>query len=125
MQNIYPTLKYKDARAAIDFLEKAFAFERHAVYDGENGGVAHAELRFGSEMVMLGSRGEGDEQFNRSEGSSSVYLVVGDPDAHHERAKEAGAEIVRALRDEDYGSRGFTAGDPKGNLWSVGTYRPS
>jgi uncharacterized glyoxalase superfamily protein PhnB len=125
MQNIYPTLKYKDARAAIDFLEKAFGFERHAVYDGENGGVAHAELRFGSEMVMLGSRGEGDEQFNRSEGSSSVYLVVDDPDAHHKRAKEAGAEIVRGLRDEDYGSRGFTARDPEGNLWSFGTYRPS
>jgi uncharacterized glyoxalase superfamily protein PhnB len=125
MQNIYPTLKYKDARAAIDFLEKAFGFERHAVYDGENGGVAHAELRFDSEMVMLGSRGEGDELFNRSEGSSSVYLVVGDPDAHHERAKEAGAEIVRGLRDEDYGSRGFTARDPEGNLWSFGTYRPS
>jgi uncharacterized glyoxalase superfamily protein PhnB len=125
MQNIYPTLKYKDARAAIDFLEKAFGFERHAVYDGENGGVAHAELRFGSEMVMLGSRGEGDEQFNRSEGSSSVYLVVDDPDAQDERAKEAGAEIVRGLRDEDYGSRGFTARDPEGNLWSFGTYRPS
>jgi uncharacterized glyoxalase superfamily protein PhnB len=125
MQNIYPTLKYKDAHAAIDFLEKAFGFERHAVYDGDNGGVAHAELRFGSEMVMLGSTGEGDGQFNQAAGRYSLYLVVDDPDSHHARAKEAGAEIVRGLRDEDYGSRGYTARDPEGNLWSFGTYRPS
>jgi uncharacterized glyoxalase superfamily protein PhnB len=58
-------------------------------------------------------------------GHYSVYLVVDDPDAHHERAKKAGAEIVRGLRDEDYGSRGYTARDPEGNLWSFGTYRPS
>ncbi|HYN91371.1 MAG TPA: hypothetical protein VER75_05580 [Thermoleophilaceae bacterium] len=54
MQSIYPVLKYDDAHAAIDFLERAFGFERHAVYDGENGGVGHAELRFGDEYVMLG-----------------------------------------------------------------------
>lgn len=124
MQNIYPVLKYQDARAAIDFLEKAFGLERHAVYDGENGAVAHAELRFGSEMVMLGSSAEGRELFNQAAGSYSLYLVVDDPDAHHDRAKEAGAEIVLGLKDEDYGSRGYTARDPEGNLWSFGTYRP-
>jgi uncharacterized glyoxalase superfamily protein PhnB len=125
MQNIYPVLKYEDARAAIDFLENAFGFERHAVYDGENGAVSHAELRFGSEMVMLSSSGEGRELFNQAEGSYSLYLVVDDPDAHHDRAKDAGAEIVLGLKDEDYGSRGYTARDPEGNLWSFGTYRPN
>jgi uncharacterized glyoxalase superfamily protein PhnB len=66
MQSIFPVLKYDDARAAIDFLERAFGFERHAVHDGENGGVAHAELRLGDEYVMLGSTGEGDDRFNRA-----------------------------------------------------------
>jgi uncharacterized glyoxalase superfamily protein PhnB len=28
MQSIYPVLKYEDAHAAIDFLERAFRFER-------------------------------------------------------------------------------------------------
>jgi uncharacterized glyoxalase superfamily protein PhnB len=50
--------------------------------------------------------------------------VVDDPDAHYERARAAGAEIVRELIDEEFGSRGYTARDPEGNLWSVGTYRP-
>ena len=35
----------------------------------------------------------------------------------------AGAEVVRGLKDEDYGSRGFTVRDPEGDLSSFGTYR--
>jgi uncharacterized glyoxalase superfamily protein PhnB len=124
MQSIYPVLKYDDARAAIDFLERAFGFRRHAVHDGENGGIAHAELRLGDEYVMLGSTGEGDDRFNQGVGRYSLYVVVDDLDAHHARAAEAGAAIERELEDTDYGSREYTARDPEGNLWSFGTYRP-
>jgi len=125
MQSIFPVLKYDDARAAIEFLEAAFGFERHAVYDGEDGGVAHAELRLGDEYVMLGSTSEGDDRFNQGAGRYSLYVVVDDPDAHLARAKEAGASIERELTDQDYGSREYTARDPEGNLWSFGTYRPA
>jgi uncharacterized glyoxalase superfamily protein PhnB len=124
MQSIYPTLKYEDAHAAIDFLERAFGFEKHAVFEGESGNVAHAELKLGEEYVMLGSTSEGEERFNQSAGRTSVYVVVDDPDALHDRAKEVGATIERELTDQDYGSREFTARDPEGNLWSFGTYRP-
>jgi uncharacterized glyoxalase superfamily protein PhnB len=55
---------------------------------------------------------------------ASVYVAVADTDALYERAKAAGAEIVRELHDTDYGSRDFAAKDPEGNLWSFGTYRP-
>ena len=125
MQSIFPVLKYDDARAAIQFLEAAFGFERHAVYDGEDGGVAHAELRLGDEYVMLGSTSEGDDRFNQGTGRYSLYVVVDDPDAHLARANEAGASIERELTDQDYGSREYTARDPEGNLWSFGTYRPA
>jgi uncharacterized glyoxalase superfamily protein PhnB len=50
--------------------------------------------------------------------------VVPDPDAHHARARAAGAEIVRALSELDYGSREYSARDLEGNLWSFGTYDP-
>lgn len=55
------------------------------------------------------------------------YVVVEDPDAHHnhKRAQAAGAEIVRELTDQDYGSREYSARDPEGNLWSFGTYDPA
>ena len=56
---IIPTLRYQDAPAAIDFLERAFGFERKAVY-GDGDVVHHAELTCGRGMVMLGSTGRGD-----------------------------------------------------------------
>jgi uncharacterized glyoxalase superfamily protein PhnB len=123
MQSVYPVLKYEDAHAAVEFLERAFGFERHAVHEGETD-IAHAELRLGDEFVMLGSTSEGDPVFNHGAGRCSVYVAVDDPDAHHARAREAGAKIELELRDEDYGSRGYTARDPEGNLWNFGTYRP-
>ena len=91
MQTFYPVLKYEDARAAIAFLERAFRFQTHASYGGENGGVAHAELQLGDEYVMVGSTNEGEERFNQGAGKQSLYVVVDDPDALHDRAKEVGA----------------------------------
>ena len=56
-------------------------------------------------------------------GFEEKLVVTDEPDALCERATAAGATLVRPLRDEDYGSRGFTVSDPEGNLWSFGTYR--
>ena len=119
--SIYPALGYRDAHAAIEWLQKAFGLEPIAVYeDGDK--VAHAELRWRNGVVMLGSVDAGSVR--QEPGGSSIYLVVDDPDAHFEQASAAGAEIVLGLEDEDYGSRGYTARDPEGNLWSFGTYAP-
>ena len=124
MQSIYPVLKYDDAQAAIDFLERAFGFGRLNVYAGDDGAVHHGEVRIGDDVLMLGSTGQGDPRFDQGAGKTSIYLVVDDPDGRYSRAKEAGARIERELEDMDYGSREFTARDPEGNLWSFGTYRP-
>jgi uncharacterized glyoxalase superfamily protein PhnB len=51
-------------------------------------------------------------------------VAVDDPDAHHARAKAAGAVIMMELTDQDYGSREYAARDPEGNVWCFGTYRP-
>ena len=55
---IIPTLRYKDAPKAIDWLCKAFGFERHLVVPGDNDTIAHAQLRYGNAMIMLGSDNE-------------------------------------------------------------------
>jgi uncharacterized glyoxalase superfamily protein PhnB len=120
-QSIFSTFRYRDAMAAIDFLERAFGFERGDVHAGEDGTVHHAELHFDGEWIMLGSAR--DDAF--SGGPTTTYVVVDDPDAHHDRAVAAGAEIVRELNDTDYGSREYGARDPEGNVWSFGTYRPA
>jgi uncharacterized glyoxalase superfamily protein PhnB len=125
-KNIYPVLRYRDAHAAIDFLCEAFGFERHAVYEGGDGTIEHAQLGHGGGMVMLSSEPEHDERgWGKHAGQGWTYIVVDDPDAHHERASAAGAEIIRELEDQDYGSRDYSARDPEGNIWSFGTYDPA
>ena len=127
MTDIFPTLRYNDAHAAIDLLVNAFGFTRRAVYEDDNGVVQHAELAYGDGVIMLGDAPR-EPDFNRLDmpiGGGSVYIVIDDPDAHYDRAKTAGVKIRRELRDEDYGSRGYSAEDPEGNLWSFGTYRPA
>jgi uncharacterized glyoxalase superfamily protein PhnB len=124
--SVWPILTYRDGRAAIAFLTKAFGFEERAVYAREDDPsvIEHAELRWPlGGGIMLGTAGKDDSPFGRREpGNDSVYVVCDDPDALFERATETAAEVVRDLRDEDYGSRGFTVRDPEGNLWSFGTY---
>jgi uncharacterized glyoxalase superfamily protein PhnB len=118
---IYATLTYDDVPAAIDFLCRAFGFEQHMIHRGPNGEVAHGELRFAGDFVMVGERRDDDLG---TSGTQLVYVVVDDIDAHHERAAAAGAEIIRAPFDTDYGSRDYQAKDPGGNVWAFGTYRP-
>jgi uncharacterized glyoxalase superfamily protein PhnB len=123
---IWPVLTYRDAAAAVTFLTDAFGFERGGIYtrDDDPSVVEHAELRWpGGGGVMFGTAGKDDGPFgSRVPGNDSVYVVCEDPDALFARAAAGGAEVVRGLADEDYGSRGFTVRDPEGNLWSFGTY---
>jgi len=129
--SIIPTLRYRDASAAIDWLCDAFGFERQLVVPGERDTVAHAQLRLGNGMIMLGTAS--DDEFGKLQKTpaevggvrtQSPYVIVPDADAHYERAKAHGATIVYDIRDEDYGGRGYSCRDPEGHLWNFGTYDP-
>ncbi|MDH6282949.1 putative glyoxalase superfamily protein PhnB [Prescottella agglutinans] len=119
---VWPALRYANARAAIVFLVEAFGFEEKAVY-GEGDRVDHAELAWpAGGGVMLGSVRPDSVLADLPAGVGAVYLVADDPDALFTRAVDAGAVVVQGLKDEDYGSRGFTCRDPEGVYWSFGTY---
>ncbi len=128
---IIPGLRYRDAHAAIEFLCKAFGFTRHAVYDDGEGGVAHAQLVYGSGMVMLGSVRDGDfgqhllqpDQTGGKE-TQCPCVIVKDCKAHYEQAKAAGARIVDDYAEKDYGGAGYSCRDPEGHLWWFGSYDP-
>lgn len=127
---VIPCLRYRDAPRMIDWLCEALGFDRHAVYEDGNGDIAHAQLKLGSGMVMLGSAR--DDAFGCLQATpdalggttQSPYLVVPDADAAYRRAKAAGAEIVMEIEDKDYGGRGFSCRDPERHLWSIGSYNP-
>ena len=129
---LIPSVRYKDAHAAIAWLEKALGMERHAVYEGKTGGVDHAELRFGTGMIMLGSASNPgpmkplyatpEEIGGRV--TSPLYLVTADCGSTWERVLAADAAVVMEMREMEYGGRAFTVRDPEGYLWSVGEYDP-
>ncbi len=126
--NIFPALRYRDAQGALDWLKQAFDFQEKAVYRGDDGKIHHAELRLGDGLIMFGQHDDagwfGGEPPNALASTISIYVAVADPDAHHDRAKAAGARIVGELTDQPYGSREYSARDLEGNLWSFGTYDP-
>jgi uncharacterized glyoxalase superfamily protein PhnB len=128
---VIPCLRYRDAPAAIEWICRAFGFEKHLVVPNQDGTIAHAQLSFGNGMVMLGSVVESEfgrlmkqpDEVGGAE-TQTAYVIVSDADAVYAQAKAAGATIVMEIKDEDYGGRGFTCRDPEGHLWSFGTYDP-
>lgn len=128
---IIPTLRYNDAVSAIDWLCKAFGFEKHLVVPGEDGSIAHAQLTLGNGMIMLGSARDDAygqlQQPLRSRDtpvSQSIYIIVSDVNAHHRQAVACGAVIVTPPEDQDYGGRLYSCRDQEGNLWNFGSYDP-
>lgn len=124
-------MRYRDAKAAIEWLCTVLGFAKHAAYEGPDGKIMHAELTLGGGMIMLGevrddasgNRFKTPDDLGGAE-TRSAYIVVADADAVFARAQAAGAAVVRPLQDMEYGSREFTVKDPEGHSWSVGTYDP-
>jgi uncharacterized glyoxalase superfamily protein PhnB len=124
---IYPTMRCRDAEGMIGWLRDVLGFREHFVHRNE-GVVEHAQLAFGSSILMLGQsrKDDYDKMVGNVEArrTDALYVAVDDPDALFARVKEAGAKIEMELRDADYGNREFACRDPEGNLWSFGSYWP-
>jgi uncharacterized glyoxalase superfamily protein PhnB len=124
---IYPTFRYRDPAAMIAWLRDTVGFTVHARHPAE-GEVAHAELAYGSSMIMLGA--VRDDAYGAlvgapgQDGGKSIYVAVEDVDALHTRVAASGVVIEEGLVDRDHGSREFICRDPEGNLWCFGTYWP-
>jgi uncharacterized glyoxalase superfamily protein PhnB len=124
--DIYPSLTYTDAPAAIEWLCKAFGFVKRFVVPGENGRIEHSELSIGTGVIMIGSA---KPELGRLSpmGMAGVCqalsVVVEDPDTHYKVAVDAGARVIRELRTEEYGARGYEVLDPENHVWYFGNYR--
>ncbi|CAM2933399.1 VOC family protein [Cupriavidus taiwanensis] len=117
-------LFYKDPLAALDWLERAFGFERVMVIRDQQGQLVHSEMRFGDSYLMVGSEWADFTASPASIGGKNtqtvhVHLPEG-LDQHCERARAAGAVILREPQDEFYGDRTYTARDAEGHVWTFG-----
>jgi uncharacterized glyoxalase superfamily protein PhnB len=133
-QRIFPMIAYEDAAAAVDWLTDAFGFhEREGQrYTAEDGTVTHAELERDGAVVMLATPSPDYEGPRRHRETceaarrwqdnawviDGLLVEVDDIDAHHARAVEAGATVIRPLEDTaEAGMRLYTAEDPEGHRW--------
>ncbi len=123
--NLFPAIRYRNATAAIDWLVNAFGFEKQFVAPGPDGTIGHAQIRLGTGVLMLSTAGAADPNNPWTTVPAGVYAAVSDPDAHHARARAAGAAVVMPPADMDYGAREYSVRDCEGNLWAFGTYNPS
>lgn len=127
---VIPSMRYRDAAAAIDWLCRVLGFSRRLVVPGEGETIVHAQLTLGDGMIMLGS--QRDDDYGRlmtvpdphGPNTQSAYVIVDDPKALHDRSVEAGAEIVMPLQYPEYGGAFFACRDPEGHVWNVGSYDP-
>lgn len=131
---IVPTLLYKDAEKAIEWLCDAFGLEEAFIYQSEEGKIAHAELTYKGSMVMLGSADSGSpfSKLIRQPGDSggfetqSPYFIIDEKDIeqHYNNAKLHDARIAIEFKTEDYGGKSYSCYDPEGHLWCFGSYDP-
>jgi PhnB protein len=117
-QTITPYLLYEDVAEALEFLERAFGFKEHVRLTGPEGYDNLAEARLGDAAVYLGDPGDQYKNPKRlGQETVGLYVLVDDVDAHYERARAAGAEILAGPEDQEYGDRRYTAIDPEGHHW--------
>ena len=118
--NVIPSMRYRDAPAAIDWLCRVLGFSKGLVVPGDGGIILHAQLTLGDGMIMLGS--ERDDAHGAlmsvpgpgGANTQSAYVVVDDPEEVHERAAAAGAEIISPLDNPEYGGTFFACRRPRG-----------
>jgi uncharacterized glyoxalase superfamily protein PhnB len=122
--DLCPIVCYQDPKAALAWLEQALSFELYMLIEDAAGQPLHAEMRFGSSLIMVGGEWTDDHSSPKAVGgknTAGVHIQLEtDIDAHCARAQAAGAEIVRELATMPYGDRTYACRDPEGHVWSVG-----
>jgi uncharacterized glyoxalase superfamily protein PhnB len=128
LADLHAYLSYRDASGAIAWMSR-IGFEVVSRQDDGNGGIAHAEVRYGDAVIMVASAHE-NYDVPRLVGNSvgaGLYLSLPEPsdvDSWYARALEAGGRDVFQPEDTEWGSRRARVLDPEGHEWSVGSYRP-
>jgi len=116
---ITPYLLYEDVSRALDWLTRAFGFRERLRFADAEGIVSHAEMELGDGVIMLGHPGPDYKSPKRlGQATQLVHVYVDDVDRHCERARQAGATILREPEDQAYGDRRYDAEDIEGHVWS-------
>lgn len=113
-----PYLVVPGVAKVIDFLKQTFDAKEVVRMPGPGGSVAHAEIKIGDSIVMMGEAGGPNPPM-----PAQLYVYVKDVDAVYKKALAAGGTSVREVTDQFYGDRNGTVKDPCGNHWGIATHK--
>ncbi len=128
--DVIPMIAYQDGPTALDWLARAFGFRERARLLGPDGSLGHGEMETGAGVIMLatptpeyeGPKRHREHCAQARRWAAVPYIIDGvlvhvdDVDAHHARAKEAGATILSEPEDSPDGRR-YRAEDLEGHRW--------
>ena len=116
-----PRIAYKDLRAAVEWLQKAFGFKTTMLATDKDGNVVHAEMKFAGGIIHVGSEWENIKAPASVGGANTQTITVileSGIEAHCEHARAAGGRIIQEPQDQFHGDRTYRVSDPQGHVWS-------
>ncbi len=115
--NVNAYLVVPGAADLIEFLQHPFDGEVKERMENPDGRVAHAEVRIGDSIVMMGEPTEKTETQ-----PAHLYVYVNDTDETYDRALKGGAVSLMEPKDQFYGDRTAGVKDAFGNVWWLATH---
>jgi uncharacterized glyoxalase superfamily protein PhnB len=113
---------YKDNRAAIAWLQRAFGFDASEVLVDSRDNIVHAEMSHGDGVIMISHEFADWTHSPASIGGTNTQRmhvrIEQDIDGHCERARQAGATIIAEPKEQFYGERTYGAIDLEGHFWT-------
>jgi len=117
-----PSIAYKDTRAALKWLERAFGFEPTEILVDDKDNIVHAEMTHDEGVIMVGYEWADWSKSPASVGGANTQRIhvriSSDIDGHCDRARAAGAVIAMEPEDQFYGARTYMAIDCDGHRWT-------
>lgn len=113
---------YRDNRAALAWLQKAFGFDVSGVFEDSEGNIAHAEMSHRDGVVFISNEFADWTKSPLSLGGKNTQRVhvrlESGIDEHCAHARAAGAKIIAEPKDQFYGDRTYAAADLEGHMWT-------
>jgi len=121
---VMPRLFCRDPLVELEFCKSTFRAEELVRRPGPDGGVSHALIKIGGEMIMIES--EWPNFANRApsmDGSSpvAIFVYIEDVDQALERAVAGGAKVLVPAANQFWGDRIGWIMDPSGHVWTIAT----
>jgi PhnB protein len=114
---VSPYLIVDEPAALIQFMTDVFGAKETRRHEDDKGRIAHAEMRIGDSVIMMGGA---TEQWPAS--PAAMYIYVEDTDAAYQRGLAGGATSLQEPADQFYGDRTAGVRDRFGNQWFIGTH---